>query len=100
MRYDKLVRDKIPEIIAAKGGESKTHIADQDEYTAKLRAKLQEEVDEYLENSSPEELADILEVVYALADGSGVTREDLEKLRAEKAEKRGAFKERIILEES
>ncbi|MFH1129312.1 MAG: nucleoside triphosphate pyrophosphohydrolase [Patescibacteria group bacterium] len=100
MRYNKLVRDKIPEIIRGKGETLITHIADDQEYEIKLKEKLQEEVGEFLKDSNAEELADILEVIYALGDNIGVAKEELEKIRAEKAEKRGGFKEKIILDET
>ncbi|MBI2151358.1 nucleoside triphosphate pyrophosphohydrolase, partial [Candidatus Woesearchaeota archaeon] len=64
--YNKLVRDYIPRIIEEKGKIAETHIAGDKEYFAALKDKLQEEVAEYLESGSPEELADIMKVVYAL----------------------------------
>ncbi len=100
MEYHKLVRDYIPDRIQEKGERAVFHIADKEEYQEKLREKLSEEVAEYLESQSTEELADILEVVYALAQLAGDTPAIVEKLRAEKAEKRGAFTKRIILDES
>jgi predicted house-cleaning noncanonical NTP pyrophosphatase (MazG superfamily) len=99
-KYGKLVRDRIPDIIRANGTEPVTHTAAPQEYTDKLCAKLDEEVAEFKEAYSPEELADVLEVIYALAEHAGMTREELEALRAGKAEKRGGFSERIILDES
>jgi predicted house-cleaning noncanonical NTP pyrophosphatase (MazG superfamily) len=93
----KLVRDRIPQIIQSKGLEPIVYSADTDEYAARLRGKLSEEVAEFLESDSdPEELADILEVLYALAEQVGIGRQQLEKLRAAKAEERGAFADRII----
>jgi len=100
MRYDKLVRDLIPEIIHSKGGQPVIHVASEQEYETKLRAKLQEEVNEYLENGNPEELADIMEVLYALGALKNHTPEQLEALRAAKAAERGGFTERVILEEA
>ena len=100
MRYDKLVRDKIPDIMRAKKVEPTTHIASDEEYIRKLREKLGEEVAEYLESGTAEELADVLEVVYALAELAGTIPEELEALRARKAAERGAFRERIILDEA
>ena len=99
-KYDKLVRDLIPEIIAAKGGTAKVRLASAQEYEVKLREKLQEEVNEYLESSNPEELADIMEVVHALGALHSHTPEQLELMRADKATARGGFKKRIILEEA
>lgn len=99
-KYNKLVRDKIPEIIAAKGGRAVTHIAVGEEYRQKAIEKLQEELAEFLESSDPEELADLLEVVYAVADSLGVSHDQLEEKRTQKLRERGGFTKRIILEKS
>jgi predicted house-cleaning noncanonical NTP pyrophosphatase (MazG superfamily) len=99
-KYDKLVRDLIPDIIRSKGCEPKFHFAAQAEYEVKLREKLDEEVREYLGSGDPEELADIQEVVHALAGLHDYTPEQLEAVRLKKATERGGFKERIILEEA
>ncbi|WP_214107062.1 nucleoside triphosphate pyrophosphohydrolase [Acrocarpospora catenulata] len=97
MSQSKLVRDKIPQIIRATGMDPIVRVADSGEYAAQLRHKLREEVGEFLASDhDPEELADVLEVVYALAALVGVDRERLEKLRAAKAEERGGFAGRII----
>ncbi len=100
MRFNKLVRDRIPEIIRSKGKTPIIHIASDEEYEKKLRAKLQEEVDEFLQDPDKEELADILEVIYALCDLYGVSRDKLEEFRAKKARERGGFKKKVILEET
>lgn len=100
MKYDKLVRDRIPEIIKNTGAVPITHIASDEEYQQKLKAKLQEEVDEFLKDSNEEELADILEVIYALCDWYKIDRDRLELLQKDKAEKRGGFKDKIILDET
>jgi len=99
-KYNKLVRDKIPEIIKNKGGVSITHIADDAEYWAKLKEKLQEEVDEFMEDQSIEELADIIEVIEAICDFKNFSKEELQKTKDEKAAERGKFRDKIILEES
>lgn len=98
--YNKLVRDKIPEIIRQHGKTPVVRrIANQDEFAQMLVAKLSEEVAEYRESGSPVELADILEVIRALsAVVHGMTLSDIEHIRAKKEEERGAFKEGLILE--
>ena len=96
-RYDKLVRDRIPEIIRKSGKEPETEVVPQAEAIEYLARKLREEADEYLESREAEELADVLEVVYALAAETGLTLADLEALRARKAAERGAFHQRIVL---
>ena len=99
MKYDKLVRDRIPEIIKAAGETPVTHLANEEEYWKKLKEKLKEEADEFLEKSNEEELSDILEVIYAICDCKNIDREKLESIRQNKAEKRGRFKKKIILDE-
>ena len=96
--YNKLVRDKIPEIIESDGKKCVTRVLCQEEYLKELRRKLNEEVQEYHESGDHEELADILEVVYALATATGCTEDALNTIRQEKAQKRGGFSKRILLE--
>ena len=96
--YHKLVRDKIPEIIESDGKKCVTRVLSQEEYLKELRRKLDEEVQEYHESGDHEELADILEVVYALATATGCTEDALNTIRQEKAQKRGGFSKRILLE--
>lgn len=100
MIYNKLVRDHIPEIIRAKGGECQTRILSDEEYKDALDKKLGEELAEYLDSHNPEELADLLEVIYACAALQDLCPADLEQIRADKAEKRGGFKDKILLIES
>ncbi|SDR00765.1 nucleoside triphosphate pyrophosphohydrolase [Natronobacterium texcoconense] len=96
--YDKLVRDDIPEIIERDGETPVVHTADDNEYGRRLLEKLDEEVTEFRESEEIEELADVLEVVHAIRAHEGVSRERLEDLRSEKAQERGRFEERIVLE--
>ena len=97
--YNKLVRDKIPEIIEADGKTCKTEILSDEAYLRMVDAKLDEELSEYHKEQNIEELADLLEVLYAAALARGYTLEELENVRASKAEKRGAFREKILLKE-
>ena len=98
MEYNKLVRDKIPEIIINKGGIPVTHIANQKEYEEALKRKLFEEANEFLDNPSIEEVADILEVMRAICDLKNINLDNLEEIRQKKAKERGGFKLRIILD--
>ncbi len=97
--YNKLVRDKIPEIIEADNKQCKTRILEDAEYLKMVDAKLDEELAEYHKDQNLEELADILEVVYAAAKARGYSVEELHKLREDKAAKRGGFDKKIFLEE-
>lgn len=96
--YNKLVRDKIPEIIAADGKTCQTRVMDAEEYITALEEKLNEEVKEYQTDKNLEEMADVLEVLQAICVARGYTIEELEQMRAKKAEERGGFRERIWLE--
>jgi predicted house-cleaning noncanonical NTP pyrophosphatase (MazG superfamily) len=98
MEYNKLVRDKIPEIIKNRGETPIIHIAEAKEYEEALREKLYEEVVEFLETPSVEEAADILEVLHSMCNLKGINLQTLEKVRQKKAEDRGSFKQRIILD--
>ena len=95
--YNKLVRDRIPEIIEASGNECKTDVLSDEEYIKMLDAKLDEELAEYHKDQNIEELADLLEVIRAAAIARGYTLEELEAVRAKKAEKRGGFSKKILL---
>lgn len=97
--YNKLVRDRIPEIIESSGKTCVTEILSDDEYLRMIDAKLDEELTEYHKDQNIEELADLMEVIYAAAIARGYTIEQLEEIRAEKAEKRGAFQKKILLVE-
>ncbi len=100
MKYDKLVRDMIPEYIRKKGGTPAYHVAGEEEYWEKLKEKLSEEAEEFKKDGSIEEFADLLEVIDAIADYKRFERGEVEKVREKKAEERGKFAKRIILDES
>ena len=97
MQFNKLVRDKIPAIIKASRARPVTRILDNEEYLRCLEQKLDEEVQEFHSDKNLEELADILEVVYALAEGQGHTKEELQSVYQTKHEARGGFADRIFL---
>ena len=98
--YNKLVRDKITDIIESDGRVAKYRILDNSEYRQELNKKLQEEVKEYLEDNNIEELADIVEVIYGILSSMNVSIQEFEKIRINKQEKRGAFEKKIYLEEA
>ncbi len=100
MKYNKLVRDKIPEYIKQKGGRAEIHIAELEEYWEKLKEKLKEEVSEFYEAENIEELADVMEVIDTIIEFKKFSKKEIEKVRIDKAEKRGRFTKRIILDES
>lgn len=95
--YNKLVRDKITQIIKDEGKMPVVKILSDSDFELYLNKKLCEELAEYLDGENIEELVDILEVIYAIAGTKGVSVEQLEKLRAEKAEKKGAFTDKVFL---
>lgn len=99
--YNKLVRDKIPEIIRNNGEIPKTRILNDEEYKKELELKLYEEYKEVIESDSVnrlEELADLLEVINALANLENKDLSDIIEIANNKSKKRGAFKEKIFLE--
>ena len=95
--YNKLVRDKIPEIIRADGKECEIRVAEGKEKYELLEKKLMEEVNEILEDKSLEELADVMEVLFGLAREIGYSEDDLIRKREEKKRERGGFEEGIVL---
>ena len=97
--YNKLVRDKIPEIIESSGKTCTIETLADEKYIAMLDAKLTEELAEYQESKSLEELADLLEVMGAVVKARGYTWDELTKVRKKKYEERGGFEKRILLKE-
>lgn len=100
--YNKLVRDRIPEIISNKGEQPITHILNDEEYKKELENKLYEEYNEVLattnSNDRIEELADMLEIIKALASLENKTIDDVLEVADQKAQKRGGFEDKIFLE--
>ncbi|MFH1503682.1 MAG: nucleoside triphosphate pyrophosphohydrolase [Candidatus Diapherotrites archaeon] len=99
MKYNKLVRDKIPKVIKESGKRPEIHIADNQEYWEKLKEKLSEEVDEFLKESNEEEISDILEVIDAICKFKKFDKKKIDEIKKQKIEKRGEFKDKIILDE-
>ena len=95
--YEKLVRDKIPEIIEGSGKQCEIEILSDEKYLEMIDKKFDEELAEYHKYKNIEELADLLEVIYAATKARGYSIEDLEKVRVEKAEKCGGFYKKILL---
>lgn len=99
IKYNKLVRDKIPEIIEENGGIPISRILDDKEYKKCLDEKLIEEVKEYLKDDNEEELADVYEVFINILKYKGIELKKIEELALEKRLKRGGFDKKIYLEE-
>lgn len=97
--YHKLVRDRIPEIIASDGKNCVCETLSDEDYLHLLDAKLTEELSEYQESHSLEELADLLEIIRTVVVARGWTWEELERVRQDKAAKRGGFEKKILLKE-
>ena len=95
--YNKLVRDNIPKMIRAQGETPHIRILETEEYLRHLEEKLDEEVGEYHRDKNAEELADILEVVYALAEANGCSQEELLSVYRKKHDARGGFRDRVFL---
>ena len=97
--YNKLVRDNIPEIIRNSGKECDIEILSDEDYLKMADAKLDEELAEYHKEQNLEELADLLEVLYAAAIARGYSVEELEDCRIKKQKERGGFEKKILLKE-
>ena len=98
-KHNKLVRDRIPEIIENSGRKAVVEKMSKEASILLLRNKLEEECREYLEDRNIDELVDIVEVIYAILEYSNVSITDFEEMRRQKAAKRGAYKERYLLKE-
>jgi len=99
IKYNKLVRDKIPEIIEKSGKKAIVEELGNQAYKKYLDEKLGEELQEYLANDSIDELADLVEVIIAILKYKGIDINDFENIRKRKAEERGAFDKRLMLKE-
>jgi len=96
-KYNKVIRDKIPEIITESGKKYDLKQLDDASFLAELEKKLIEEVNEYVQSKDVEELADLLEVIYRISELRGVNSDELDEIRKDKAEKRGRFTNNLFL---
>lgn len=99
-RYDKIVRDRIDEIVQKSGGRAVCEIAGNVGAIAGLEAKLSEELNEYLSDHSIAELADLLEVMRGICHHRGIPWEDVEAARQRKYAERGGFERGLVLKET
>ena len=96
-KFNKAIRDKIPEIIQKDGHTCNIQTLSDEKFLVEIEKKLSEEVAEYQNDKNPEELADILEVIYAIAQLKGISKEELEKIRVKKLQDRGGFEKNLFL---
>lgn len=97
-KYNKLVRDNIPDIFLKEHSLPVTRTLNDEEYVEELNKKLLNEVNEYLNTNNVEQMVDILEVVRAIINNSDTTYEEIEEKRRKKAKKKGTFEKRVYLE--
>jgi len=95
--YNKAIRDRVPEIIEASGASCVVDVLDDEEFVDKLVLKLDEEIEEYRESKSVEELCDLIEISYRIAEIYGVSNEELEEMREKKNMERGKFEKNLYL---
>jgi predicted house-cleaning noncanonical NTP pyrophosphatase (MazG superfamily) len=95
--YNKLVRDKIPEIIEKDNKKCEIKILNDEEYKKALSLKLVEEANEFLESNNIDELADVLEVIDAIKKAFNFNKKTIEEVKNKKACERGKFEKRISL---
>ncbi len=97
IKYNKAIRDKIPKIITDSGKKYSLKHLDDASFLTELEKKLFEELNEYTKSKDIEELADILEVIYRISKLKGVAPDELDKIRQDKAQKRGKFEDNLFL---
>ncbi len=95
--FNKVIRDKIPEIIQKDGYTCNIQTLSDEKFLLEIEKKLSEEVTEYQNDKNPEELADILEVIYKIAQLKGVSKEELEKIKIKKLQNKGGFEKNLFL---
>ena len=98
--FNKLIRDRIPKLIKADGHDYEMEILDDNRYFEALNKKLQEELDEYIESKEIMELADIVEIIYAILDHKDISRKEFDEMRKEKKQERGGFEKKLFLKKA
>lgn len=98
--YDKLVRDRIPEIIESSGNKCEIEVVSDEVSLEYLYKKLNEEVSELLEDKNLDEIADVMEVLFAIGSKYGYSQEDILNRRNEKRDSRGGFEDNLILKKT
>ena len=96
-KFNKAIRDKIPEIIQKDGHTCNIQTLSDEKFLVEIEKKLSEEVAEYQNDKNPEELTDILEVIYRIAQLKGISKEELEKIRIKKLQDMGGFDKNLFL---
>ena len=95
--YNKAIRDKIPEIIESSGASCLVDVLDDEKFVDELVIKLEEEIEEFNEGKSIEELCDLIEIAYRIAELRGISNEELEQIRNKKILERGRFEKNLFL---
>jgi len=98
--FNKLIRDKIPEIIEKAGNNYEIEVLDDEEYIKALNDKLEEELDEYKASKEIMELVDLVEIIYAILDYKNISRAEFQKMRKEKQKERGGFEKKLFLKKA
>lgn len=98
--YDKLVRDRIPEIIEASGSKCEVEVVNDDVALEYLYKKILEEVSELLEDKNLDEIADVMEVLFAIGKKYGYSEDEVLGRRSEKKDARGGFEDNLILKKT
>ncbi|TYQ12854.1 UNVERIFIED_CONTAM: putative house-cleaning noncanonical NTP pyrophosphatase (MazG superfamily) [Acetivibrio alkalicellulosi] len=99
IKYNKLIRDKMPQIIERSGNKVVIEKLRDTDFIFYLHSKLREEIIQYEDDNSVDKIADIIEVLYSILEYKGVSINQFEKIRLKKAQKIGSFKEKILLKE-
>src|SRR6056297_2567864 len=99
-KFNKLIRDRIPEIIEEAGNDYELEILDDESYFKALNNKLEEELEEYKESKEIMELDDLVEIIYAILDYKDISREKFEKMRKNKQKERGGFEKKLFLKKA